>query len=158
MFDGGNLSFESDGNLIARNTFTGNAASILVTGSRNRVLRNTLDGLGAGQPHGLVGIGVLGDRNLVSRNDVRNMSASGIRFAGQRNRIFRNQVSDTRGASLCVAMQTVPGCGAALGTCGVGLWIAGGAGNVARGNVLAGNDVPVRDDGTGSLVSRDAIR
>jgi parallel beta-helix repeat protein len=156
MFDGGNLSFESDDNVIAGNTFTGNAASILVTGSRNRILRNVLDGLGAGAPEGLIGIGVLGHGNVVARNEVRNMSGAGIRFTGQRNRVVRNLVSDTRGDTLCRPMQARPGCGDALSACGVGLWVAGGTQNVVRRNVLAGNDVAIQDDGTGSLVTPSA--
>lgn len=153
MFDGGNLSFESDGNLIAGNTFTGNAGSVLVTGSRNRIERNVLDGLGGGAPEGLLGIGVTGNDNRVLRNEVRNMSGTGIRVGGQGNRVLRNQVSDSRGATLCVPMQALPGCADALAACGVGVWIAGGTRNVARGNVLAANDIPVRDDGTASILS-----
>jgi hypothetical protein len=153
MFDGGNLSFESDGNLIAGNTFTGNAGSVLVTGSRNRVLRNVLDGLSAGTPEGLLGIGVIGDGNLVSRNQVRNMSGTGIRVAGQRNRVLRNQVTDSHGDTLCVPMQPRPGCSDALAACGVGVWIAGGTRNVVRGNKVAATDVPFRDDGALSVLS-----
>jgi hypothetical protein len=153
MFDGGNLAFESDGNLIAGNTFTGNAGSVLITGSRNRILRNVLDGLAAGTPEGLLGVGVVGNGNLVSRNQVRNMSGAGIRVAGEKNRVLRNQVSETRGDTLCVPMQANPGCAHALDACGVGLWIAGGTRNVARRNTFSANDVPLRDDGAASVLS-----
>jgi parallel beta-helix repeat protein len=157
MFDGGNLSFESDGNLISGNTFTGNAGSVLITGSRNRVLRNVLDGLAAGTPEGLLGIGVIGDGNLVSRNQVRNMSAAGIRVAGQRNKVMRNQVSDSHGDTICLPLQLQPGCSDALSACGVGVWIAGGSRNVLRGNVLNANDVPMRNDGAASTISSPVV-
>jgi len=152
VFDGGDLFFQSDGGTIARNVFTGNTTGVIVNGSRNRVMRNILDGLSAGTPAGLDGISIFGDRNLVARNQVRNMSQAGIRLAGSRNRALHNTVSETREANLCVAARALPGCDNLLEACGMGVWIAGGSGNRAARNSLRGNDVPLRDDGARSII------
>jgi parallel beta-helix repeat protein len=152
-FDGGNLVYESDGGSIVGNVFTGNTAGVIVRGSRNRIARNTIDGLSGGTPVGLDGVSVIGDENVVTSNTIRNVSEAGIRLEGERNRAVRNTVSATRAASLCdptrAASET---CAALLAECGVAIWIAGGGGNGLAGNTLVGNDRNVQDDGTRTAV------
>jgi len=154
-FDGGNLLYESDGGTIQGNVFTGNTAGVIVKGSRNRIARNTVDGLAGGAPVGLDGVSVIGDGNVVARNTVRNVSEAGIRLEGERNRAVRNTVSETHAASLCDATKAAsPACAALLTRCGVGIWIAGGGGNGLAGNTLIANDVNVQDDGSGTVNAR----
>jgi predicted ribosomally synthesized peptide with SipW-like signal peptide len=69
-FDGGNLVYESDGGSILGNVFTGNTAGVIVKGSRNRIARNTVDGLSGGTPVGLDGVSVIGNRILVLQNSL----------------------------------------------------------------------------------------
>ncbi len=146
-FDAGNLIFQANGGYISRNTFTGNTSGIIVNGSNNRILFNTVDGLAAGVAAGLDGISAFGDRNLVNGNTVRNLSEVGIRIVGNGNITIRNNVSETHEATLCTADRALPGCAGTLSVCGVGLWISGGTGNTSVKNVLVNNDVALRDEG-----------
>ena len=146
-FDGGNLSFMADGGLIQGNTFRGNTAGVIVDGSKNRVLGNTVEGKSADVVMGLDGIMVAGDHNLVSTNVVRDMSEVGIRMEGSFNMAKRNVISDTHEATLCAASRALPGCDTVLGVCGVGLWIGGGSHNGNVRNTLSGNDVDVHSEG-----------
>jgi parallel beta-helix repeat protein len=146
-FDGGNLFFAADGGVIAGNLFAGNTAGLIVNGSGNRIVSNALDGMSAGVAAGLDGISVWGDRNLVRRNRVSNMSEAGIRLIGSGNRVLRNTVTGTRAEALCETARTLPGCEGMLAVCGIGLWIGGGAGNTVAKNTLLGNDLDMRDDG-----------
>jgi parallel beta-helix repeat protein len=154
-FDGGNLLFESSGGTITGNTFTGNTAGVIVNGSRNRILRNTVDGLSGAVVAGLDGISVFGDRNSITSNTVRNVSEVGIRLFGSANTAVKTTVSDTHAATLCEATRALPGCAEVLSVCGVGLWIAGGSGNAAVRNTLVNNDVALRDEGLQTVHRRD---
>ncbi len=154
-FDGGELFFQADGGLIARNTFTGNAAGIAVMGSHNRIVRNTLDGILDGIAYGFDGIAVFGDANLLQHNVVRNMSEVGIRAAGVGNRIVRNRVTDTHAASVCSAYQALPGCAPVITSCGVGLRVAGT--NQVVHNTLATNDTNMQDDGTATETATNYV-
>lgn len=153
-FDGGNLLYESDAGTIQGNVFTGNTAGVIVKGSRNRIARNTVDGLSGATAVGLDGISVMGDGNLVTLNTIRNVSEAGIRLEGARNRAVRNTVSETHGASLCDAQRLASlSCAALLTQCGVGIWIADGTANALAGNDLFANDLDLLDDGTGTNTS-----
>src|SRR5262249_37649787 len=68
LIDSGNLFFNSSRGVISGNTFTGNAAGVMVTGSRNRITDNTLDGMSGTETLGLVGISVTGHDNLLADN------------------------------------------------------------------------------------------
>jgi parallel beta-helix repeat protein len=155
VFDGGNLFFQANGGLISRNTFTGNTAGVLVTGSNNRIRGNTVDGLTAGAAAGLDGISVFGDRNLVTRNTVRNNSEAGIRVEGDGNRVLRNAVTGSHGAALCAGLRTEAGCTSVIDQCGMGIWVAGGRGNRVGRNKLGQNDIPVRDQGAATFLHAD---
>ena len=146
-FDAGNLVYLASGGVISGNTFTGNASGVIVSGNRNRVLRNTVDGLSGGVPAGLDGISVFGDANVLVSNTVRNLSEVGVRLFGNANLAIRNVIVDTHEATLCAAARALPGCATELAVCGVGLWIMGGQGNAASRNVLANNDIGLRDEG-----------
>ena len=148
VFDGGNLSFQSDRGLINNNTFTGNTGGVIITGNQNRVLHNTVDGLASGNPVGLDGVAVYGDNNSVVANVVRNQSHAGIILEGDGNNARGNRIVNTSGAALCAPTAAAPGCDVSLSVCGVGLWIAGGSRNSANGNTFNGNDEDMRDDGT----------
>ena len=153
-FDGGNLAYESNGGTIQGNVFTGNTAGVIVKGDKNRVVRNTVDGLSGGSPVGLDGVSVIGDANLVTQNTIRNVSEAGIRLAGARNRAVRNSVTATRAASLCVATRAAsPPCADLLTRCGVGIWIADGNANGLAANSFAANDQNVQDDAAGTTVN-----
>jgi nitrous oxidase accessory protein NosD len=151
-FDGGNLFFAANGGIIARNLFAGNTVGVVVTGDRNRIVANAVDGFLAGLAAGLDGIAVYGDGNVVRANRVVNTSEVGIRLAGDQNRAVRNVVVGTRAAHLCETTRALPGCGGQLSVCGVGLWVAG-AGNTLGRNTFVDNDLDVRDDGPGGLVA-----
>jgi parallel beta-helix repeat protein len=146
-FDAGNLIFASNGGLIMNNTFTGNAAGIIVNGSSNRMLRNTIDGRSGGIARGLAGISIFGDRNLVTLNNIRNQSQVGIRLSGNSNLALRNSITSTHAAPLCEALRALPGCAEVLATCGVGIWIEEGTGNTTSRNIFSSNDVNIQDDG-----------
>jgi hypothetical protein len=148
VFDGGNLSFQSDRGLINNNTFTGNTGGVIITGNQNRVLHNVVDGLASGNPVGLDGIAVYGDNNSVAANVVRNESHAGVLLEGDGNQARGNRIVNTSGAALCIPAQAAPGCDVSLSVCGVGLWIAGGSNNSANGNTFGNNDDDMRDDGT----------
>jgi hypothetical protein len=148
VFDGGNLSFQSDRGLINNNTFTGNTGGVIVTGNQNRILHNVVDGLASGDPVGLDGIAVYGDNNSVAANTVRNQSHAGVILEGDGNQARGNRIVNTSGAALCTPTQAAPGCDVSLSVCGIGLWIAGGSRNSASGNTFASNDEDMRDDGT----------
>ncbi len=148
FFDGGNLIYDANRGRIVKNTFTGNTAGVLVTGSANLIARNVLDGESGGTPVGLDGIAVFGNGNTVNANRVRNMSQAGIMLVGSRNRARGNTIAETHAAPLCETLRSANGdCSELLTVCGVGLWIAGGSGNVAVGNSFSGNDVDLRNDG-----------
>jgi parallel beta-helix repeat protein len=155
MFDGGNLFFEANGGVIAGNTFTGNTAGVLVTGSGNRIRNNTVDGFAAGAAAGLDGISVFGSRNVVTRNRVRNNSEAGIRVEGDGNRVLRNTVTGSSGAVLCDGLRADLACTAVIDECGMGIWVAGGHGNRVGRNKLAANDIPVRDQGAATFLHAD---
>ena len=148
VFDGGNLSFQSDRGLINNNTFTGNTGGVIITGNQNRVLHNTVDGLASGNPVGLDGIAVYGDSNVVNANIVRNQSHAGVILEGDGNSARGNRIVNTSGAALCAPTAAAPGCDVQLSVCGIGLWIAGGSRNSAGGNTFGSNDEDMRDDGT----------
>ena len=126
--------------MISGNTFTGNAAGVLVTGSRNRITDNTLDGMSGTETLGLIGISVTGHDNLVADNRVSNMSEVGLRLDGDTNRVLRNTINGTHEGTLCASVRALPACTDAMTTCGVGLWLAGGSGSVLVGNALIDND------------------
>jgi parallel beta-helix repeat protein len=152
-FDGGNLLYASSGGTIQGNVFTGNTAGVIVKGDRNRIVRNTVDGLAGGTPLGLDGVSVIGDANVVLQNTIRHVSEAGIRLAGRRNRAVRNTVTETHAASLCDATRAASAtCADVLARCGVGIWIADGSGNGLAGNSLVGNDVDLHDDAAGTLL------
>jgi nitrous oxidase accessory protein NosD len=151
-FDGGNLVFASDGGVVADNTFRGNTAGVFISGDKNRIGRNLLDGSNRALSAGLDGIVVFGDENLLVRNEIRNMSAVGVRVLGNGNRIRRNTIIDTQASRLCDAARLTPGCEDILAVCGVGLWIAEGFANDVDGNAFLGNDVDVIDQGTATAI------
>jgi len=129
LIDSGNLFFNSSRGVISGNTFTGNAAGVVVTGSRNRITDNTL-----------VGISITGHDNLVADNRVSNMSEVGLRLDGDTNRVLRNTINGTHEGTLCASVRALPACTDAMTTCGVGLWLAGGSGSLLVGNALFDND------------------
>jgi parallel beta-helix repeat protein len=145
-FDSGNLVFESNGGAIIGNTFTGNTAGVYISGSKNRVKKNRLNGLTAGIPAGLDGVVIVGDSNVVQRNEINDMSAAGVSVFGSKNRIMRNTIVNTRAANLCEATRSTPGCAEALEICGVAVWVALGSDNKVRKNTLIGNDVDILDE------------
>jgi hypothetical protein len=147
-FDAGNLIFQANSGVVQNNTFTGNTSGVIVTGSSNRIVHNTVDGLSGGIAEGLDGISVFGDRNNLSNNTIRNVSEVGIRLSGNANISNHNNVSGTHEATLCAATRALPGCSDVLAVCGVGLWVASGNSNVLTNNQLSNNDVGVRDDGS----------
>jgi len=140
LIDSGNIFFNSSRGVISGNTFTGNAAGVLVTGSRNRITDNTLDGMSGTETLGLIGISVTGHDNLVADNRVSNMSEVGLRLDGDTNRVLRNTINGTHEGTLCASVRALPACTDAMTTCGVGLWLAGGSGSVLVGNALIDND------------------
>jgi len=91
---------------------------------------------------------VFGDDNLLVRNEIRNMSAVGVRVLGHGNRITRNSIASTQASRLCDTARTTPGCEDILDVCGVGVWIAEGFRNQLSGNALHGNDIDLIDQGT----------
>ena len=145
-YDGGNLSFQADHGTILANVFTGNTGGVIITGNANRVLRNVVDGLSAGNPVGLDGIAVYGDDNQVLQNQVRNQSQVGVLLVGNGNQAHDNKISGTHGDTVCQPMVTQPGCEALLADCGIGLWVAGGTGNSATSNTFSDNDRDFRSD------------
>jgi parallel beta-helix repeat protein len=147
VYDAGNLVFEADNGIISGNVFRGNTAGVYVVGSRNRVLRNRIEGFSLGVPTALDGILVVGDDNKMQRNQIHNMSAAGIRLYGSRNRVRNNAIVGTRAAHLCAALQDTPGCADVLPVCGVGLLVAEGSGNTLVNNTLVGNDINILDQG-----------
>ena len=140
LIDNGNLFFNSSRGVISGNTFTGNAAGVMVTGSRNRITENTLDGMSGTETLGLVGISVIGHDNLIADNRISNMSEVGLRLDGDTNRVLRNTISGTHEGTLCASVKALPACTDAMATCGVGLWLAGGSGSLLVGNALIDND------------------
>src|SRR5262249_42146792 len=105
-----------------------------------RITRNTLDGMSGIETLGLDGISVFGHDNVIANNRVTNMSEVGIRVDGDTNRLVRNVVNGTHEGTLCAGMKTVPACTSVLTTCGVGIWLAGGSGNILLKNTLTDND------------------
>jgi hypothetical protein len=140
FFDAGNLSYNADSGIISDNVFTGNTAAVLIAGKRNRVMRNVLNGMSGVDHLGLDGISLFGDQNTVTSNQISNMSEAGIRVDGNANHVLRNSVSGSHEADLCVAARLLPGCADQLTTCGVGILVAGGSGNIVFGNTFADND------------------
>jgi len=140
LIDSGNLFFNSSRGVISGNTFTGNAAGVMVTGSRNRITENTLDGMSGTDTLGLVGISVTGHDNLIADNQISNMSEVGLRLDGDTNRVLRNTINGTHEGTLCASVKAIPACTDAMTTCGVGLWLAGGSGSLLSGNALIDND------------------
>ena len=151
-FDGGNLVFEAEGGLIANNTFTGNTAGVFISGSRNRIKKNRLNGLSEGVAAGLDGILLIGDTNVLLKNVVNDMSAVGIRVLGSENRVTGNTIVATRAENLCESARATPGCAEVLDVCGVGVWIANGTGNSVTNNTLVQNDMDLLDEGLGTKV------
>jgi hypothetical protein len=145
-YDGGNLSFQADHGTILSNVFTGNTGGVIITGNSNRVLRNVVDGLSAGNPVGLDGIAIYGDDNQVLQNQIRNQSQVGLLLVGDSNQAHENKITGTHGDTVCQPMVTQPGCEALLADCGIGLWVAGGAGNSATSNTFSDNDQDFRSD------------
>jgi parallel beta-helix repeat protein len=153
-FDGGNLVFQADGGVISNNTFTGNTAGVFISGSGNRIKKNHLNGLSGGVPAGLDGILLVGHSNVVFRNVINDMSATGIRVLGNGNHVTRNTVVGTRAANLCDSLSTTAGCEDVLDVCGVGVRIVQGSANIVAMNTLVSNDVDVLDEALSTKVRR----